>query len=58
MKDLNRSRQEKNNDIIRRLKKGDSLQYDATNTWFPPRPVIKKDEKVLKKLYNTDKEKD
>jgi hypothetical protein len=44
-------RKSHNEDLIRRMKAGDALQYNATSTWFPPRPLIKKDKKIVKQLY-------
>jgi len=47
----NKQRIENNQDILRRMKGGDSLQYNASLTWFPPRPQLKKDSKLVKELY-------
>ena len=52
IKDL---RKKHNADILQRMKEGDTLQsYDSHDSWYPPRPIIKKDEKVLAKLYDTE----
>jgi len=40
-----------NDDILRRFKAGEQLQDPASLTWFPPRPIIEKDSKLVKKLY-------
>lgn len=46
------SREKHNQDIIERMKSGDTLQrYTAQSSWFPPRPVIKKDVSAIEMLY-------
>jgi len=41
-------RDKENRDLVRRLKAGEPLnRYKPEDTWFPPRPNIKKDKKVL-----------
>jgi hypothetical protein len=46
-----------NKDLIERMKSGDTLQrYNAQSSWFPPRPVIKKDLKAIDMLYREKKE--
>ena len=38
------------------MRQGESLnRFDAQESWFPPRPVIEKDEKALSKLYGGTK---
>ena len=50
--DQKQQRLKRNKEIVERLKKGESTQLIPTHmTWFPPRPIIKKDEKVIKQLY-------
>jgi hypothetical protein len=47
-------RKERNEDVLDRLKKGDSLSsFDSYASWYPPRPIIKKDPKALGKLYGS-----
>ena len=47
-------RKERNEDILDRLKKGDALSsFDSYASWYPPRPIIKKDSKALGKLYGS-----
>lgn len=47
-------RKERNEDVLDRLKKGDSLSsFDSYASWYPPRPIIKKDSKALGKLYGS-----
>lgn len=49
-------RHERNSDLIRRMKNGESLtSYDSSASWFPPRPTIQKDEKAQKRLYGDSK---
>jgi len=43
-----------NEDIIKRLKAGEPLQDTSDKTWFPPRPVVQKDQELVKKLYGND----
>ncbi len=45
-------RKKHNEDLINRMKQGESLQsQSASDSWFPPRPVIKKNSAALKELY-------
>lgn len=45
-------RKKKNADLVARMKNGESLAlYDATATWFQPRPMIKKDDKAVAKIF-------
>jgi hypothetical protein len=45
-------RKQKNKDLVERYKKGESIQLiPSSATWFPQRPIIKKDEKIVKELY-------
>jgi hypothetical protein len=47
-------RKERNEDVLDRLKKGDALSsFDSYASWYPPRPIIKKDPKALGKLYGS-----
>lgn len=50
--DQKQQRNQHNKEILDKLKKGESTQLIPTHmTWFPPRPIIKKDEKHIKELY-------
>ena len=52
MKDEKQKRDEKNKDLIRRMRAGESIAlYKQQATWFQPRPVIKKDEKLVQELF-------
>ena len=45
-------RKNHNEDVINRMKNGESLQNQtAVDSWFPPRPVIKKNTNAMKSLY-------
>jgi hypothetical protein len=46
-------RSERNKDLVERTLKGEKISYcDASDTWFPERPTIKKDKALVKRLYN------
>jgi hypothetical protein len=48
-------RKKHNEDLINRMKQGESLQsQSASDSWFPPRPVIKKNSAALRELYVPD----
>lgn len=45
-------RRQHNLDLVRRMRGGESLNaYDSKASWFPPRPMIKKDEKEISRVY-------
>jgi hypothetical protein len=45
-------RKKRNKSIIERLMRGETLAtVPQSATWFPPRPVIKKNQEALGKLY-------
>ncbi len=50
-------RAKENADLVDRMKRGESLaRCSPTDTWFQPRPIIKKDPVEIKKLYgNSEK---
>jgi hypothetical protein len=60
MKDLNKRssndiRRQHNADLIRRMRSGDSLtSFDSKASWYPPRPIIKKDAREMERVYNGD----
>jgi hypothetical protein len=42
----------RNQDLIKRMQDGEPLQqFNSELSWFPPRPIIEKDQKALDKLY-------
>lgn len=50
--DIKEKRKNRNKDLIERLKRGESTQLIPTQmTWYPPRPIIKKDNEIVKQLY-------
>lgn len=45
-------RRSHNNDLIRRMRGGESLTaIDSKASWFPPRPIIQKDKSEMTRLY-------
>jgi hypothetical protein len=49
MEDLESKRKRENKDLIERMKRGENLsRIPPEATWYPPRPLIKKD---LTRLY-------
>jgi len=47
-------RLQRNADILRRMRNGDPLNaVDSRASWFPPRPLVKKDLVEMARLYNT-----
>lgn len=47
-----KKRKNRNRQIIEKMKRGEDLvAFDAFSSWFPPRPILKKDKKALEKLY-------
>ena len=52
-RDIKNIRSRHNELVLEKLKKGESLsQHSSMSSWFPPRPVIKKNIGDLNKLYN------
>jgi hypothetical protein len=48
-------RKAKNEDLIRRMRAGESLALvKQTDTWFQPRPIIQKDQEAIKKLFGNE----
>jgi hypothetical protein len=48
-------RKRENADLIKRMKAGESLaRIPASATWFQPRPVVKKDQRAITKLFGED----
>lgn len=46
-------RREHNQDLLRRMRSGESLRtVDSRSSWFPPRPIIQKDQEAISRLYN------
>jgi hypothetical protein len=52
-------RQKHNSDLIRRMRNGEALNaVDSKASWFPPRPIIQKDEREMARLYANAKAKE
>ena len=59
MKEDPKKRKAKNDEVLRKLKEGESLSLNAVrDSWFPPRPKTKKDKEAMAKLYNKEKKED
>ncbi len=58
MSDIETRRRHENEDVIRRLKRGESLtRFPITSSWFPPRPIIQKDPKAIAAIYGDEEPK-
>jgi hypothetical protein len=45
-------RKDHNSELIRRMRNGEPLNsIDSKNSWYPPRPIIKKDEAEMARVY-------
>jgi hypothetical protein len=52
--EIERKRQKHNKEIVERMRRGEELaEVDMMESWFPPRPIIKKDKKLMSRLYGT-----
>jgi hypothetical protein len=57
-KSLEQIRKERNLEILRKMKAGESLSsFDTLSSWFPSRPKIEKDPNALKVLYGSPESK-
>ncbi|MFK7826198.1 MAG: hypothetical protein AB8G05_18745 [Oligoflexales bacterium] len=55
LKKIKQIRKKHNVDLIKRMHEGESLRsFDSQSSWFPERPVIKKDLKAIAKLYKIE----
>lgn len=49
---LEQLRKIRNKELMRRVRNGESTNsFDSSASWFPPRPIIKKDPKAINQLY-------
>ena len=56
---LNDRRTAHNDQLIDRMRRGDSLwAFDSQSSWFPPRPIIKKDAQMINMLYKKESPKE
>jgi len=47
-----KARKKRNKDLIHRMKAGHDMKaFDSAESWFPQRPLIKKDKKAMRRLY-------
>lgn len=45
-------RSQHNKDILRRMRGGEPLMsFDSRDSWYPPRPTIKKDAREVQRVY-------
>lgn len=45
-------RQDRNSELLRRMRTGEQLtSFNSQSSWFPPRPIIEKDQGAIHKLY-------
>ena len=45
-------RRERNADLIRRIQAGESTSsFNSFSSWYPPRPIIEKNNEAIQKLY-------
>ena len=56
-KPLDLLRKERNQEILRKMRAGESLSsFDSQASWFPERPKIEKNLEAIQKLYGSSKE--
>ena len=49
-----RRRHDHNRQLLEKMVSGEPLwAFDSNASWFPPRPVVKKDPKAIEKLYGS-----
>lgn len=57
LEEVEKKRKRHNEELLKRMAAGDSLKsHDSEASWFPPRPIIEKDEVALKRLYSPKNE--
>lgn len=45
-------RRERNAELLRRMNTGESLSsFNSFSSWYPPRPIIEKNDEAIEKLY-------
>lgn len=55
MDDKQKKRDERNKDLVDRMRAGEKLSsFSPQASWFPPRPAIKKDKSLMAKLYKEE----
>ena len=54
-RDAKNLRKAHNAELIRRMMKGETLtSFDSQSSWYPPRPIIKKDLSEISRLYSPE----
>ncbi len=56
MTKVEKARAERNKELCEKVKNNQYIEplMPASATWFPPRPIIKKDHEAIRDLYNED----
>ncbi|RZA13305.1 MAG: hypothetical protein EOP10_29965 [Proteobacteria bacterium] len=45
-------RHDRNSELVRRMRNGEQLtSFNSQSSWYPPRPIIEKDQTAISKLY-------
>ncbi len=52
--EIREKRRKANEDLLRRVDAGEVTQGNSQASWWPDRPIIKKDVELMKKLYDND----
>jgi len=54
--DIEKKRKKRNKELVKRMRQGETLSsFDAQLSFFPPRPLIEKDEKEVERLFKKKK---
>jgi len=54
-KNKNPTRKQHNSEVIQKLRSGEDLiRFDSYASWFPTRPTVSKDKKLMKTLYSAE----
>ena len=57
--EIEKKRNKHNKNIVERMKRGEDLvEFDEMESWYPRRPKIKKDKKIIAKLYSDKDDED
>ncbi|MBC7661206.1 MAG: hypothetical protein H7249_16030 [Chitinophagaceae bacterium] len=45
-------RQDRNSELVKRMRTGEQLtSFNSQSSWYPPRPIIEKDQGAIQRLY-------
>lgn len=59
VKNIRDLRRQHNQELIRRMRNGESLtSFDSKASWYPPRPIIEKDKEAIERLYQGGKQRE